>query len=321
MIIKASRRAGCLKDARELLAHLLRGRGNERVEELGGPGAVAELIDDSRACAARSGHAVWHVSLSPAIALSEPQWARARQLLREAYRLPAGTPMECVRHGKPHRPSLRQGKPPRPEHEHAVFPSTDPVAGRQIDPYRHYLINERLGRQLEFEFGHKLTKGRHNRAVHRWFLAHGLPEIARAMAQAGLLEDAPASAKVSDRERSRALRQGGDPFAAVDASASALALARQAAPAMRGRALRQGFAEAGFVLARGAGRLVLVRIDGQAKPLGAARKAGLREAALRDLLGAEYERLPALPKGIELPAWLRQVGAAFRIPITIKQGV
>ena len=51
------------------------------------------------------------------------------------------------------------------------------------------------GARLEFEFGHRLTKGRHNRAVHRWFLAHGLPEIARAMAQAGLLEDAPASAK------------------------------------------------------------------------------------------------------------------------------
>ena len=53
MAREASRRAGCLKDARELLAHLLRGRGNERVEELGGPGAVAELIDDSRACARR----------------------------------------------------------------------------------------------------------------------------------------------------------------------------------------------------------------------------------------------------------------------------
>lgn len=316
MVIKGSRRAGSLRDAQALLNHLLRGMGNERVHEITGPGAVADLINDARAFATGGrNHAVWHLSISPEVEMSEPQWARARALLLEAYKTRPDLPTASVRHSKPHRQALRGKRSPRPAHEHMVFGTTDPATGRQIDPFMHYLIHERVARQLEFEFGHPLVRGKHNTAVHRWFLANGKPEIAQAMEAAGFLDE-PAVSKVSDRERSVAIREGRDPFLAMDASAAALAVVGRAPPATRGQAIRQHYADEGFVLARGDGRLVLVSVDGRGKPVGVSKKTGLKEAALRELLGTEYDRLPHLPKGADIAAWLQDLAAAALAPQT-----
>ena len=314
MIIKGSRRAGSLRDAQALLDHLMRGLGNERVYEVTGPGAVADLVNDARAFAVGGrDHAVWHLSISPEVEMTPAQWARVRALLLEAYKTRPDLPTASVQHLKPHRQAVRGKLPARAGHEHMVFGTTDPLTGRQVDPYMHYVVHERVARQLEWEFGHPLVRGKHNGAVHRWFTANGKTEIAQAMEAAGFLEE-PAISKVSDRERSVAIREGRDPFAAVDASKAALAATDRTPLADRGQALRQHYADDGFVLARGDGRLVLVPVDGKGKPVGAARKAGIREAALREILGAEHDRLPHLPKGADVAAWLQGLAAAALAP-------
>ena len=161
MILKSSRRAGTVEDAADLLEHLLNGEGNETVREIGMPGCIARALDDARLVARDSRDAAWHLSVSPAVPLTDAQWVRVKAVLRHAYSLPNDLPVTWVEHCKPHRPGVRDDQ--RPPHRHAVFPSWDPVSGRRISPYRHYLLNERISRQLEREFGHPHVKGRHNR--------------------------------------------------------------------------------------------------------------------------------------------------------------
>lgn len=316
MVIKGSRRAGSHKDAQALLDHLLRGQGNEHVREITGPGSVADLINDARAFATGGrDHAVWHLSINPEIELTEAQWIRARVLILEGYKARPDLPVACVQHSKPHRRSARSKLFLRPTHEHVTFSTTDPLMLKQIDPYYHYVINERICRQLEFEFGHPLVKGKFNDQVHVWFRANGLDEIADAMKAAELLDE-PAVSKVSDRERQVALRTGWDPFLAMDASTAALAIAERAIPESRGRVIRQHYADEGFVLARGDSRLVLVPVDGRGKPVSVSRKAGIKEATFRELLGYEYERLPVFPNEANVSAWLHSLAVAVLAPPT-----
>ena len=302
MILKSSRRAGSAKDARELLRHLLHGAGNETVREFGLPSCIGRALDDARMAAPDGRDAVWHLSVSPAIPLTEAQWARVEEVIRDAYRLPGDLPITWGEHGKPHRPGIRSGRPPRPPHRHAVFPSWDPVTGRRISPWKHYVLNERVARQLEHEFGHPPTRGRHNRHVAAWCNSNGMTDLAAWMEAAGLLEGAPPVQAVRDNERQVAARRGEDPFSAVDASATALAVALEDGVFSPGDAFREEMLREGYVLARGE-RLVLVPVAG-GKPVGAARKARLTEASLRQVLGDELGRLPSIDRDADSAAWL-----------------
>ncbi|SDB20222.1 hypothetical protein [Belnapia rosea] len=308
MLLKASRRGRSLADARELLEHLLQGAGNERVAEITGEGSVAELLDDARLMASGLGrHAVWHVSVNPAVPMTGAQWARARQLVREAYGLSHATPLAVVEHVKPHRAGARGSRPRRPAHCHLVFPATDPVSGRKFDPFRHYAVNERIARQLELEFRHPLTKGRHNMAVARWAAEH-LPELAIAMWAIGLLDGRPATQRVSDAERRARERRGTDPFAVTEVFDVALRAAATVPERARPAALVRCLADAGYVLARGE-RLVLVPLRGG--PLvAAARKAGLCEGDLERLLGGKVGKLPTISRGADPDAWIAALWAA-----------
>lgn len=312
MLPKASRRGGSYRDAKSLLDHLLRGAENERILEVDGPGMLADLINDARAITSRP-HAVWHMSLNPLLPLTPAQWKRAREVVLDGYGAPPDLPTVYVEHVKGHRQRIRNSHPPRPDHRHLVFPTQDPITGRQIDPYRHYAVNERIARQLEFEFGHPLTPGAHSPTVHRLFLANGKVEIAKAMEAAGLLAQDPSQAKVTDRERNLARRTGRDPFAAADAAVASMALAVKCKEQAPGAAFRQSLADEGFVLARGGRRLLLVPMDG-GKPVSAARKAGKKESEIRELLGSEMERLPILEPDQDVAAWLRALGGQAPTP-------
>jgi hypothetical protein len=303
VILKSSRRAGSAVDAAELLAHLLHGAGNEFVREIGLPGCTARALGDARLAARDSRDAAWHLSVNPAVPLTEAQWARAGQVVRDAYSLPGDLPMTWVEHSKPHRPAVGDDQSPRPPHRHVIFPSWDPVSGRRINPFRHYVLNERVARQLEHEFGHPLTKGKHNRAVASWCVSHGLAGLAAAMDMAGLLDGPAPVQAVSDGERRVGARRGRDAFAAADASGAAAGLA-SAEPISRGAAFIAEMARQGFIVAQGDPRLVLVPRDG-GKAVGAARKAKLTEAALRDLLGEELGRLPPLGRDADTRQWLK----------------
>ena len=309
MILKSSRRGATLRDARELLGHVLSATGNERVVEVTGLGAAADLADDARALAAGSGGAaLWHLSASPALELREAQWDRVEEAVRGAYGLGGDFPIVVIEHAKPARPGTRPSPPPRPPHRHFLFPTRDPATGRAIDPWRHYAINERVARQLESEFQHPFTKGRHNRAVALWCAANGLQALAEAMEAGGLLRGPPPVQAVSEGERRAAERRGANPFLAADASAAALDAAASAHAATRGRAFRRECLWEGYELARG-GRLVLIPLDG-GRPVGAARKARRTEEELRDLLGPEFDRLPTIGPEDDPAEWLARKKAA-----------
>lgn len=303
MIVKGSRRGGDVADARELLAHLLCGAGNEVICEVTGSGATARLIDDARMLVAGERRAaLWHLSLSPALPLSPEQWARAEEVIRHAYGLGDDVPLAAVEHGKPHRLGKRGGRPPRVPHMHFVFPTRDPMSSRIVNPYKHYVLNERVARQLEHELGHPMTKGRHNIVIARWAAANGMAGLAVAMDAARLLDGPAPVQPVSDAERRVAARRGADPFAPVDAAAASFTAAGQAPVSSRGAIFVQSLANEGFILARG-GRLVLVPVDG-GQPVGAARKARMAEGTLRELLGAELDRLPVIARGADVAVWL-----------------
>jgi hypothetical protein len=130
MILKASRRARSIADARELHRHLLEGPGNERIEEATGPGSVADVLEDAMLLAVGPGRAAcWHVSVSPEVAVGERQWERVEAVLRGAYRLSKAAPVAVVEHSKPHRPRSMGDGVPRPAHRHFLFPTTNPSNG------------------------------------------------------------------------------------------------------------------------------------------------------------------------------------------------
>jgi hypothetical protein len=318
VLVKSSRRAGTAVDARDLLQHLLHGEGNEAVMEVSGPGFLASLLDDARTYA-RGPDALWHMSISPALPLSAAQWDRVRDVIRDAYGLSADLPIACVEHRKPHRAAVRHNHPDRAAHRHYAFPTTDPITGRKINPYRHYMLNERIARQLEHEFEHPFVKGRHNVSVARFAGANGMQELAVAMHEAGLLDGAPPRQRVSDGERRVGQRRGRDPFASADVSATILASVKPSAPSP-GLAYLRGMRDGGFIVARGERGLVLVPADG-GRVVGAARKAGVTEAALRALVADEIDRLPTIAKGADVKTWLASHAAAYDIDTSSPEDV
>ena len=276
--------------------------------EVSGPGFLASLIDDARLVARDTADACWHLSVSPALPLSPAQWERVDDVVRNAYGLSADLPMACVEHRKPHRAARRDGLPLRADHHHYVFPSRDPLTGQRINPFRHYTLNERIARQLEHEFGHPFTKGRHNVSVAKFAAANGMNELATAVERAGLLDGPPPRQRVSDGERRVGQRRSKDPFLSADVSTAVLATVGPASsPAV---AYVRGMLDAGFALARGDRGLVLVPLDG-GRVVGAARKAGLTEAALRVLVAAEIDRLPTIAKETDVKTWLARHAAAY----------
>ena len=107
MILKSSRRAGAAEDTAELLAHLLHGAGNERIVEIGMPGCIARAVDDARMVAKDSRDAAWHLSVSPAMPLTDGQWVRVEAVMRHAYGLPDDLAVTWIEHRKPHRRGFR----------------------------------------------------------------------------------------------------------------------------------------------------------------------------------------------------------------------
>ena len=303
MIIKSSRRGRSNADTANLLEHLLHGAGNEIVVEIGLPGCMSSAMEDARCLPSSIRDTLWHMSVSPQVPLTDAQWRRVEAVIRLAYELGDDLPVTAVEHAKPHRKAIRASLPPRSSHRHFVWPTTDPMTGRRINPWRHYVRNERIARQLEHEFGHPLVKGAHNLAVAKWAIAAGHAELAAAMDDARLFDDGPARQRTSDAERQVAKRRWQNAFAPADSICSALEIARRTTePAAE---FLFQLTQFGFVLAQGS-RLVLIPIDGGLQPVAAARKAGTREALLRRYLGAELPRLPRFERTDDVGDWLME---------------
>lgn len=305
MIVKSTRRGIDHRDLAEVAAHVLEGEANERVEVMacsGGepePDEVRALLQDAAALAHAAGYrgCIWHLMIAPApgCELADDQWERAWEVLFDAYEADKAVRklftgkryahlFARVRHVKDHRAGAGLDDH-RPDHEHGFMPT---VRGdlTKVDPYRHRVINCRVARQLEFEFGHPMTGAplHINRSVAAWFRDNGKPEIADAMEEAGLLDGGSGVQVISDRERQAALAEGRDPFTMVDA----LRLARQQASGP-GRFVDL-CAEQGIVIALGARRILAIGGDGL--PVAVSRKLQVDEIDLREWLAPVLDQLP-----------------------------
>ncbi len=133
-----------------------------------------------------------HVSCNPHpdYELDEIQWQRVWEVYEQEYDLPKYENFdgedEAIFQEIEH---TKEGR----KHRHRPYYALD-EQGRYMRINHNYVRNEKIARMLEYEFGHKLTKGRHNRAVHSWLMKGNEfeREVAQAMEEAGLMyEDRP----------------------------------------------------------------------------------------------------------------------------------
>ena len=182
MIIKSSQRAGAKN-----LAHHLVSDENESVRVVGTQGiiasssiqhALAEM--QAIAYASRCSKHLYHVSISPAPdhEMTELQWRRAWELHDQIQGTDNLAYLEVE-----HRKNVRT-------HRHRVYERVDYESGKALNLSWTRIKNERIARQLEHEFGHKLIQGRHNRSVSRILKKEGLTSIAVHLDNAGLKKPA-----------------------------------------------------------------------------------------------------------------------------------
>jgi hypothetical protein len=94
-----------------------------------------------------------HITVSPAKSLGLEQERRMLALIAQVYGVPEGHPRLVVMHVKP-------GATGRPAHYHVVMPRAK-SDGRVIKDSYYKKKNERIARELEFDFGHELIPGPH----------------------------------------------------------------------------------------------------------------------------------------------------------------
>lgn len=92
-------------------------------------------------------------------------------------------------------------------HYHLVI-NESTTAGHQLNQQMMYLKNEKIARLCELEFGHPLTKGKHNKAVVKHLEENGY--LAEADALRDLTNGSPALAAFSSKQLRRAERLGVD---------------------------------------------------------------------------------------------------------------
>lgn len=163
-------------------AHL-RSDENERVTLVSVDGLlstdIAGAIQEMRALAAGlTAKGLFHFQISPGLGETwgPAQEVRAVALLVEEYGL-QGQPMQVVRHAKD-----AQGVG-RDDHLHVVALRVRENGPLISDSYSR-VRNEKVSRVLEFELGHKLIPGRHNKAVLARLRAEGRTDVVEWMQQA-----------------------------------------------------------------------------------------------------------------------------------------
>ena len=170
MIGKSSQIAGTKKLANHLVSN-----ENESVRIVTSYGLVSgdsihsalaemEAIAKSSCCEKH----LYHVSISPSPdeSITDKQWIRAWELYDQVHNL-HGLPFIEVEHNKKNR-----------THRHRVYERVNPETGLAINLPWTRIKNERVCRQLEVEFRHKVITGKHNRAVINAIRNDGLDNIA-----------------------------------------------------------------------------------------------------------------------------------------------
>ena len=145
-----------------------------------------------------------HIVISPQFALSPEQLNFVLALIFDELDPEGdiGDDYLLIQHNKRRHDGLHDAP-----HYHLVI-NESTAAGYQLNQQMMYLKNEKIARLCELEFGHPLTKGKHNKAVVKHLEENGY--LAEAEALRDLTSGSPALAAFSSKQLRRAERMGVD---------------------------------------------------------------------------------------------------------------
>ncbi|MDM7975398.1 MULTISPECIES: hypothetical protein [Thalassospira] len=144
------------------------------------------------------------------------------------------------------------------EHEHRQY-SLLRDDGHLVSMKQDFARREKLCRSFEFDHGHELVKGKHNKAVIAALRADGRPDVADAMAD--LAKGPPGQSNLSPRQRQQMERTGIDPRQVGLAALAAFKASDSP------RAFQAALADKGLILAEGDRGAVLVDASGSTHSL------------------------------------------------------
>lgn len=149
-------------------------------------------------CHVRSRQPIYHVHLDPEVPWTKAQRARYWSALETEFGFERQPFVEAihVKHGR--------------EHYHRAY-SRVRSDGTVIPLSHDYARREKVGRQIEFEFGGRHVAGRHNRAAAHVLAREGHHEVVRSMEASGILTQARPEARMTPKERHQAARTSIDP--------------------------------------------------------------------------------------------------------------
>lgn len=231
------------------VAHVLNAENNETVEIIGGdPEQMNEL--DQLAQVNGQKYSLRHFIINPERDLSDEQWDRAIEMHKKEFGW--GDREHAI---VAHRKVRADGS--TVEHRHLLVEDAD-QNGKILHIAHQFQRNEKLSRMMEYEFGHKLIRGKHNRAVINALEKEGRNDVADAMKEKRLDQGKPALAQFSSRMNARAKR--------LDVSLPTIANDCKKAMGARGAGLALAIAERdqGVTIRRGDRRdSVVMEKDGE----------------------------------------------------------
>lgn len=140
---------------------------------------VHEALDDMAMMAwasPKTQNHLFHATLNPAVDMSADEWTAAWELYEREYGLQNLAYLEVTH--------IKKGR----KHIHRVYERVQ-KNGKALKLSHTHRRNEKIARILEYEFGHPLTIGKHNRAVLNWLEREGRDDVITWM-HAGHAHDA-----------------------------------------------------------------------------------------------------------------------------------
>lgn len=242
---------------------------------------IRELSQLAGASRSRKPVAHFHADPDPLTPWNDEQWEAHWKRVEDEFGLTRQPFAEAIH--------VKDGR----EHRHRAYSLYDPTTGNTIRLEHYKRRNEKLSRLAEFENGHRLIKGKHNRAVAHALEKDGRADVAMAITSAGLTDGPPAIAKLTPEQRHQQERTG---IRKQDvAAAAAMAWASSDNPQAFAAALR----DSGLILAQG--DKVPVIVDGAGNVHALARMLAM--SARAD--GTEAPKsadVHARLRGVELPS-------------------
>lgn len=199
MIIQTTR-ITCSGGSGAVLAHVLSAEKNESLEIKDGSRMLAEtLFNDAVNAGVKYGFR--HTSFSSKQPISDEQFDRAIKVWCREQNIPESSIVLNVEHEK-----KRHELGGYEKHRHILAAEFNCETKRVLPCSQYKRINEKVGRMLEVEFGHEITKGAHNRSVIAALRNENKAEISDALIASDIDKGLPAFSAYSSKDLQRAMR-------------------------------------------------------------------------------------------------------------------